>query len=151
MVIDSCTLGILAYGTMKWFLWRQWPPNNSFPMPSCQCPKQTLLNQLYTIGWWTRISIKHSFYWCQRRFLENVEADKGKLNIVREARHFKRTAIMQGEIVSIPNKINDIQQIVSNTTQLCIISNFAEGNQMAWAVIHWVVDSRRNYGTHYWL
>ena len=60
-----------------------------------------------------------------------MEADKGKLNIVREAGHFKRTAIMQGEIVSIPNKVNDIQQIVSNTTQLCIISNFAEGNQMA--------------------
>ena len=37
---------------------------------------------------------------------------------------------MQGEIVSIPNKVNDIQQIVPNTTQLGIISNFAEGNQM---------------------
>ena len=36
-----------------------------------------------------------------------MEADKGKLNIVREAGHFKRTAIMQGEIVSIPNKVND--------------------------------------------
>lgn len=59
-----------------------------------------------------------------------MEADKGKLNIVREAGHFKRTAIMQGEIVSIPNKVNDIQQIVPNTTQLSIISNFAEGNQM---------------------
>ena len=59
-----------------------------------------------------------------------MEADKGKLNIVREAGHFKRTAIMQDEIVSIPNKVNDIQQIVPNTTQLSIISNFAEGNQM---------------------
>ena len=53
-----------------------------------------------------------------------MEADKGKLSIVREAGHFKRTAIMQGEIVSIPNKVNDIQQIVPNTTHLCIISNF---------------------------
>ena len=59
-----------------------------------------------------------------------MEADKGKLNIVREAGHFNRTAIMQGEIVSIPNNVNDVQQIVPNTTQLCIISNFAEGNQM---------------------
>ena len=61
-----------------------------------------------------------------------MEANKGKLNIVREAGHFKRTAIMQGDIVSIPNKVNDIQQIVPNmyTTQLSIISNFAEGNQM---------------------
>ena len=40
-----------------------------------------------------------------------MEVDKGKLNIVREAGHFKRTAIMQGEIVSSPNKVNDIQQI----------------------------------------
>ena len=78
-----------------------------------------------------------------------MEADRGKLNIVREAGHFKRTAIMQGEIVSIPNKVNDIQQIVPNTTQLCIISNFAEGNQMTWTVIHWVIDSKRKYGTHY--
>ena len=59
-----------------------------------------------------------------------MEADKGKLNIVKEAGHFTRTAIMQGEIVSIPNKVNDIQQIAPNTTQLGIISNFAEGNQM---------------------
>ena len=61
-----------------------------------------------------------------------MEVDKGKLNIVREAGHFKRTAIMQGEIVSSPNKVNDIHQIklVPNTSQLCIISNFAEGNQM---------------------
>ena len=40
-----------------------------------------------------------------------MEVDKGKLNIVREAGHFKRTAIMQGEIVSSSNKVNDIQQI----------------------------------------
>ena len=59
-----------------------------------------------------------------------MEADKGKLNIVREAGHFKRTAIMQGEIVSIPNKVNAIQQIVTNTTQLSIIINFEEENQM---------------------
>ena len=37
---------------------------------------------------------------------------------------------MQGEIVSILNKVIDIQQIVPNTNQLCIISNSAEGNQM---------------------
>lgn len=49
-----------------------------------------------------------------------MEADKAKLNIVREAGDFKRTAIMQGEIVSLPNKVNDIQHIV----------NFVEGNQM---------------------
>ena len=47
-----------------------------------------------------------------------MEADKGKLNIVREAGHFKRTAIMQGDIVSIPNKVNDIKQIVPNTVQV---------------------------------
>ena len=37
---------------------------------------------------------------------------------------------MQGEIVSILNKVIDIQEIVPNTSQLCIISNSAEGNQM---------------------
>ena len=83
-----------------------------------------------------------------KRFLENVEADKGKLNIVREAGHFERTAFMQGEIVSIPDKVNDIQQIVPNTTQLSIISNFAEGNQMTWTVIHWVIDSTRENTEH---
>lgn len=69
-----------------------------------------------------------------KRFLENVEADKGKLNIVREAGHFERTAFMQGEIVSIPDKVNDIQQIVPNTTQL--------------TVIHWVIDSTRENTEH---
>ena len=57
-----------------------------------------------------------------------MEADKGKPNIVREAGHFKRTAIMQGEIVSILTGVNDIQQTsVPNTSQLRVI---AEGNQL---------------------
>ena len=52
-----------------------------------------------------------------------MEADKGKQNIVREAGHFKRTAIMQGEIVSILTGVNDIQQTsVPNTSQLRVIA-----------------------------
>ena len=40
-------LGIWAYQTMQ-YDFPEWPPNNSLLLLNSQCPKQPLLNQLYT-------------------------------------------------------------------------------------------------------